>query len=53
MDFQVGKIIAEIEKHIAEGKKEVVYDDLSLIFMTAFFSNIKHETWSLKKNIDV
>jgi len=49
MDFQVGKIIAEIEEHIAEGKIEVAYNDLSLIFMVAFFSNIKHETWSYEK----
>lgn len=49
MDFQAGKIIAGIEKHIAEGKKEILYDDLSLIFMESFFSNIKHETWSYEK----
>lgn len=49
MDFQVRKIIARIEKTITEGKKEVLYDDLSLIFMTAFFSNIKHETWDYEK----
>lgn len=49
MDFQVGEIIAGIEKHIAEGKKEVLYNDLSLIFMASFFSNIKHETWSYEK----
>lgn len=49
MDFQVRKIIARNEKTITEGKKEVLYDDLSLIFMTAFFSNIKHETWDYEK----
>jgi hypothetical protein len=49
MDFQVRKIVDGIEKHIAEGKKEILYDDLSIIFMISFFSNIKHETWSYEK----
>lgn len=49
MKFQVEKIITEIDRHIKEDKKQVLYNDLSLIFMVSFFSNIKHETWSYEK----
>ncbi|HEY8804093.1 MAG TPA: DUF2971 domain-containing protein [Clostridium sp.] len=49
MDNQVRKMILEIDKQIAEGKKEIKFDDLSLIFMESFFCNIKHETWSYEK----
>ena len=30
-------------------KKEIKFDDLSLVFMASFFCNIKHETWSYEK----
>jgi len=49
MDNQVREMIAEIEKQIAEGKKVIQFDDLSLIFMASFFCNIKHQTWSYEK----
>lgn len=49
MDNQVRKMNAEIERQIAEGKKVIQFDDLSLIFMASFFCNIKHETWSYEK----
>lgn len=46
MDYQSKKIIGTIESHIALGKKEIIYNDLTLVFMESFFNNIKHETWS-------
>ncbi|MDD4760864.1 MAG: DUF2971 domain-containing protein [Bacteroidaceae bacterium] len=46
---QVRKMISEIDKQVAEGKKVIQFDDLSLIFMESFFCNIKHETWSYEK----
>lgn len=49
MDNQVRKMITEIEKQIAEGKKVIQFDDLSLIFMASYFCNIKHETWDYEK----
>ena len=49
MDNQASKIFLEIDKQIAEGKKEIKLDDLSLGFMESFFGNIKHETWSYEK----
>jgi hypothetical protein len=49
MDNQVRTMIAEMEKQVAEGKKVIRFDDLSLIFMGSFFCNIKHETWSYEK----
>ena len=44
MDYQANKIIIEIEKHIAEGKKEILLNDLSLIFMLLCLAIKKYST---------
>lgn len=49
MNSQIVKMIAKIEKQIAQGKKKILFDDLSLVFMASLFCNIKHETWSYEK----
>ena len=46
MAQQVKKMIREIEIQSAEGKKQILLDDLSLIFLSSFFCNIKHLSWS-------
>ncbi len=46
MDQQVKKIIQELETQSAEGKKQILLDDLTLVFLTSFFGNIKHLSWS-------
>lgn len=46
MDQQAKKIIQELEIQSAEGKKQILIDDLSLVFLTSFFCNIKHLSWS-------
>lgn len=46
MDQQVKKIIQELDIQSAEGKKQIILDDLSLVFLTSFFCNIKHISWS-------
>lgn len=46
MDQQAKKIIHELETQSAEGKKQILLDDLSLVFLTSFFVNIKHLSWS-------
>lgn len=46
MDQQVKKILQEIEAQSAAGKKEILLDDLSLIFLMSLFCNIKHLSWS-------
>ena len=43
---QVEKMIQEIEIQSAKGRKEILLDDLSLIFLSSFFCNIKHISWS-------
>jgi hypothetical protein len=43
---QVEKIIREIEIQSAEGKRKIILDDLSLVFLSSFFCNIKHLSWS-------
>ncbi len=42
---QVEKMIREIEFQSAKGKKQIVLDDLSLIFVSTLFCNIKHLSW--------
>jgi hypothetical protein len=46
MDQQARKIIQEIETQSSAGKKEVLMDDLSLVFLASLFCNIKHLSWS-------
>ncbi len=43
---QVEKMIYELEVQSKEGKKEILLDDLSLVFLTSFFCNIKHSSWN-------
>ncbi|ENJ9653668.1 DUF2971 domain-containing protein [Clostridium botulinum] len=49
MDKQVQKIVQEIGKQSQQGKKEILLDDLSLIYMTTYFCNIKHISWSYER----
>ncbi len=46
MDQQVKKMIQELEIQSAEGNKQIILDDLSLVFLTSFFCNIKHISWN-------
>lgn len=46
MDQQVQKMIQEIETQSAAGKKVILMDDLSLVFLMSLFCNIKHLSWS-------
>ncbi len=43
---QVETIIKEIEIQSAEGRKQILLDDLSLVYMSSFFCNIKHISWN-------
>ena len=45
MAQQVEKMIREIEIQSAEEIKQILLDDLSLIFLASFFCNIKHLSW--------
>lgn len=49
MDNQVETLIHETKIQSAQGKKEIQLDDLSLVFVTSFFCNIKHFSWSYEK----
>lgn len=46
MDRQAQQIVQEFEKQSQQGKKKILLDDLSLIYMTTYFCNIKHISWS-------
>ena len=43
---QVEKMIREIEIQSAKGKKQILLDDLSLVFVSTLFCNIKHLSWT-------
>lgn len=49
MDKQVQKIIQEINTQTEKGKKQVVINDLSIIYMALLFVNIKHISWSYER----
>lgn len=49
MESQVQNIIKEKEIQSAQGKKRILIDDLTLVFITSFFCNIKHVSWSYEK----
>ena len=40
---------AEIDRQIAMGRKEIIIDDLSVIFMSLLLCNLKHTSWSYEK----
>lgn len=46
MDQQAKKIIQEIDSQSKAGKKQILFDDLTLVFLTSLFCNIKHISWS-------
>lgn len=49
MREQAQKVCDEIDKQISENKKEIVLDDLSVIFMALLLCNLKHISWSYEK----
>ncbi len=46
MDQQIQIMNKEIKIQSGAGKKEILLDDLSLVFVTLLFCNIKHLSWS-------
>lgn len=46
MDRQAENIFRELKTQSAQGKKEILLNDLSLVFMPLFFCNLKHLSWS-------
>lgn len=49
MDKQIQKIIQEINIQTVQGKKQILMNDLSMIYLTSYFCNIKHISWSYEK----
>lgn len=49
MDSQVKNIVEEKERQIKEGKKQILLNDLSLIFLSSYFANIKHISWNYER----
>ncbi|NMA50063.1 MAG: DUF2971 domain-containing protein [Tissierellia bacterium] len=43
---QVETMIKEIEIQSTKGRKQILLDDLSLVYMSSFFCNIKHISWN-------
>lgn len=49
MDVYVDGLIREAEEQMAEGKKRILVNDPTIVFLIALFTNIKHESWSYEK----
>ena len=49
MDKQAEKIMNEMNIRMAKGEKQILINDLSLIYLQLFFCNIKHISWSYEK----
>lgn len=46
IDKQVQDTIHKIEKQSQNGIKQILIDDLSIVFLIALFGNLKHTSWS-------
>lgn len=40
---------SEIDKQTAQGRKEIVISDLSLVYLAQYLCNIKHSSWQYEK----
>ena len=49
MKEYVSMVSLEIDRQSALGKKKILINDLSLIYVAQFLCNIKHSTWSYEK----
>ena len=45
MQHYSAMLTAEVKKQQAKGSKEIVIDDISIIFMQLLFCNLKHSSW--------
>lgn len=42
-------VSSEIDKQTAQGKKQIVIGDLSIVYMAQYLCNIKHSSWQYEK----
>lgn len=49
MDNQVKQMLQEKDRQLAKGKKQILLNDLSLIYLSLYFCNIKHISWSYER----
>ena len=49
MDSFANLMVREIETQQASGNKEIVIDDLSLIYISQLLCNLKHDSWAYEK----
>lgn len=49
MREQAQKVSDEIDRQSAMGKKEILLNDLTIIFMESLLCNVKHTSWSYEK----
>lgn len=45
----IDQVLKEKQKQISEGKKEIVIDDLIMVYLTAFLQNIKESAWKYEQ----
>ena len=49
MEQQVKMLISEMEKQSALGHTQILINDLSMVYMSLLFCNLKHSSWSYEK----
>lgn len=49
MREQMQKILDEVDRQSAMGRKEIVLNDLTIIFVASLLCNVKHVSWSYEK----
>lgn len=49
MKAYVQKIVAEVARQQTEGKKQILINDLTIIYLALFLCNIKHISWQYEK----
>lgn len=49
MKEYVSMVSAEVDRQSAQGRRQILINDLSLIYVAQFLCNIKHSTWSYEK----
>ena len=49
MKEYVNMVSSEVDRQSAQGRRQILINDLSLIYVAQFLCNIKHSTWSYEK----
>jgi len=49
MEYYAGYLTKELKEQIMAGEKEILLNDLTLVFLPLLFGNLKHSSWAYEK----